>query len=84
VLQLGQLDLQLALVALRPQGKDVEDQRRTVDHAAIELALEVALLRGRDVVIEDDDVGLVQLATTRFHRPCPCRQNAGSGAWRLA
>src|SRR5262249_25553663 len=47
MLDLRELDLELALGAARPQREDVEDQARTVDDAALERALKVALLRSR-------------------------------------
>jgi hypothetical protein len=59
VLQLGQFDLQLALVALRALREDVEDQAGTVDHAHVEAPLQVTLLGGRQGVVEDDDLDLV-------------------------
>ena len=57
VLELRQLDLQLALEAARALREDVEDQRAAVDDLAAERLLEVALLCGRERVVEDDDVG---------------------------
>ncbi len=45
VLDLRELDLELALGASRAQREDVEDEARPVDDAALERALEVALLR---------------------------------------
>ena len=44
VLQLRQLDLQLALSGVGVRGEDVEDDRRPVDHRHAERLLEVALL----------------------------------------
>ncbi len=52
VLQLRQLDLQAALVRLRPAREDVEDQRRPVDDLHLQLALEVSLLGGRQLAID--------------------------------
>ena len=43
-------------------GEDVEDERDTVDDVAREQALEVALLRGREFVVEHDDVDVERLA----------------------
>ncbi len=57
VLELRQLDLELALRAVRALREDVEDQAGAVDDAAFERALEVALLRPGQRVIEDDEVG---------------------------
>ena len=36
--------------------KNVEDQLRSVDDSDFEFALEVTLLRGRQFIIEDDEV----------------------------
>src|SRR5690606_28051142 len=58
--ELGELHLQLAFVAARALGKDVEDERGAVDDHALQLALEVALLAWRQRVIEDHDVGAVR------------------------
>jgi hypothetical protein len=44
VLQLGQFDLQLAFVAARAQGKDVEDQAGAIDDPATPAPFQVALL----------------------------------------
>src|SRR5581483_3062525 len=57
VFELRELDLKLALVAARPLGEDVEDQLASVDDAELECVLEVALLRGSQVFVEDDEVG---------------------------
>ena len=56
VLELGELDLELALGAVRVAGEDVEDHRRAVDHRDAERLLEVALLAGRELVVAGDDV----------------------------
>ena len=65
VLQPRQLDLQLALVALRARAEDLEDQHRAVGDRHAEMALEVALLRRRQRLVEEHRLGLVQL------RPAP-------------
>jgi hypothetical protein len=44
VLQLRELDLELAFVAARALREDVEDQRVAIEHAAADQFLEVALL----------------------------------------
>jgi len=61
VLQLSQLDLQLAFVALRPQRENVQDQRNTIDHAHLDVALDIALLGGGQIVIEQDDFDIIGL-----------------------
>ena len=58
MLELRELDLQLAFGALRALREDVEDQADAIDDAALERALEVALLRAGQRVIEDDEVGV--------------------------
>src|SRR5687767_3246571 len=57
VLELGELDLELAFARLRATREDVEDQLRAIDDLAIEDAFEVAQLRGAQLVVEDHDVG---------------------------
>jgi hypothetical protein len=55
--KLRELHLQLALGAACAQRKDVEDEAGAIDHAALELLLEIALLHAGEGVIEDDEVG---------------------------
>src|SRR4029079_8419869 len=55
--ELGELDLRLALTALRVLGEDVEDQRGAVDGLDLELVLEVAQLAGCELTVEDHRVG---------------------------
>ena len=57
VLQLGQLDLGLALGALGVLGEDVEDQCGPVDHLDLDPILQVAQLRGRELAVTDHRVG---------------------------
>lgn len=61
MLQLGQFDLQLALVALGTQRKDVEDQCGTVDYPTLQHTLQIPLLGSRNVMIENDNIGFVEL-----------------------
>ena len=56
VLELGQLDLELAVPGRGALGEDVEDQLGAVDHAQVEALGEVARLGGREVVVEDHQV----------------------------
>ena len=58
VLELGELDLELALGAVGVAGEDVEDHRRAVDDRHAELLLEVALLARAELVVAGDDVGV--------------------------
>jgi hypothetical protein len=56
VLELRELDLQLALGGARVASEDVEDHGGPVDDRHAELLLEVALLARRELVVADDDV----------------------------
>ncbi len=58
VLELGQFDLQLALVTAGALGENVQDQAGTVDHAAAQDALQVALLDRAQGVVDQHQVGL--------------------------
>ena len=57
VLELGELDLQLALGAARVLGKDVENQLRSVDDAGLQQVLEAALLSGVELVVDQQRLG---------------------------
>jgi hypothetical protein len=61
VLELSQLDLELALGRVGVVGEDVEDHRRAVDHRDAESLLEIALLPRRELVIGRDHVGVRRL-----------------------
>ena len=58
VFELRQLHLQLALAGAGVAGKDVENQLRAVEHAAGQSGLKIAQLRGRKIVIEENQIGL--------------------------
>ena len=58
VLELRELDLELALGRAGVVGEDVEDDRRAVDHRHAELLLEVALLARQQLVVDRDQVGV--------------------------
>ena len=58
VLQLGQLDLQLAFVRAGALGEDVEDEPGAVDDAALGIFFQIALLHRRERVIDQDQVGV--------------------------
>ena len=62
VLELGQLDLQLAFAGARALGEDLEDQRGAVEQLALEDLLQVAALGAGQLVVEDDGVHLLLLA----------------------
>ena len=57
VLELCELDLELALGADRVLGEDVEDQLRAVDDACLEGVLEQPLLCRLELVVDDQHVG---------------------------
>ncbi len=56
VLQLGQLDLGLALAALGVLGEDVQDQRGAVDHLDLDHALKAAQLARAELAVADHRV----------------------------
>ena len=56
VLELGELDLEAALVGLGVEREDVEDQPAAVDDLDVEQLLEGALLGGRQLVVGDEEV----------------------------
>src|SRR5437016_5759664 len=56
MLQLSQLNLQLALARPGALRKYVENQRGAIENLAIEDLLEVAALRGRKFFVENDRV----------------------------
>ena len=58
VFKLRELHLELALAGAGVAGKDVEDELRAVEDAAGQRGLKVAQLRGRQVVVEEHQVGL--------------------------
>jgi len=55
VLVLRELDLEAAFARPGAPGEDVEDERRAVEDLGLEGVFEVALLRGAELVVEDDD-----------------------------
>jgi hypothetical protein len=56
VLELGELDLEAALVSLGVLGEDVEDEPAAVDDLDVEQALEGLLLARRQLVVGDEEV----------------------------
>ncbi len=55
--ELGEFHLQLALVGPGALGEDIENEARAVEDAALEGFFEVAFLTGREVMVEDDQIG---------------------------
>ena len=56
VLELGELDLEAALVRLGMEREDVEDEPAAVDDLDVQQALERLLLAGRELVVRDQQV----------------------------
>ena len=54
VLQAGQLDLELALMAARALGKDFQDQQSTVIDRQFQMTLQIALLGRAERLVEED------------------------------
>jgi hypothetical protein len=62
IIKLRQLDLELAFAAPRMARKNVENQLGAVNNAAVEAPLEIALLYGREIAVENDQGDLVGLS----------------------
>ena len=54
-LELGELDLHFSFVAARTLRENVEDQARAIDHTAVQALLEITLLYGRQIVVENGE-----------------------------
>ena len=65
MLQLRQLDLQFALPGAGALGEDVENQRRPVEHFALEHLLQVPVLCRRQFVVENDRINVLSPAVPR-------------------
>src|SRR5437879_8826036 len=59
MLQLLQLNLKLAFARPGALREDVENQRRAIEHFALESLFQVAALRGRKFVVEDDRIDIL-------------------------
>lgn len=59
MLQLGEFDLELALGAAGPLPEYIEDQFGAIEYSDLPQALKVALLDGRDFMIEKNQLGTV-------------------------
>jgi len=66
VLVLRQLHLEAALAGLGTFGEDVEDEGRAVEDLDVEGVFQMALLRGTELVVEDDD-GVVDSGALRLY-----------------
>lgn len=58
IFELGELNLQLAFVAARPLGEDVQDQLAAIDDSNLKRGFKITLLRGREIFIDDNQVGV--------------------------
>ena len=58
VFQLRELDLQLAFARPRAPREDVENELRAIDDLAADCLFDLPQLRRRQLVVEDDDVGV--------------------------
>ena len=65
VFELGQLNLQATLMCRRPAGEDIQDQGRAVNDLDVETPLQVALLGGREIAVDHDDV-VAKILLTRL------------------
>ena len=61
VVQLREFHLQLAFPGARAAREDIEDQLRAVEHLHVQRLFQIALLRGRQLAIENHHVGFVQV-----------------------
>ena len=65
VLELGQLDLKLALASASAMGKDVQDQCGTIQNFAVEYFLEVSALRRGKFVVKNNGIDICVMAMFR-------------------
>jgi hypothetical protein len=65
MLQLRQFHLHLAFVALRPLGKNIEDETGSVNDPDFQNLFKVALLCWRQRMIENDNVEVLVLVSMR-------------------
>jgi hypothetical protein len=68
VLQLGELNLELAFTGSRTLREDVENQLGTVNHAAVEYGLQIARLCRAQHMVDNDDGDVGGLAVGRHFR----------------
>ena len=60
MLQLGELNLQLALERSRPLGEDIKDKSGTIDYPTLQQAFEIAFLCRRELVVDQHHIGLMR------------------------
>ena len=81
ILQLRELDLQLAFVAAGALREDIENEAGAIDHTPIQRLLQIALLRRRERVIENDEFDVVRFAReTQFFGLAAADEHLGIGA----
>ena len=74
VLELRELHLHLGRGSARVRREDVEDDLAAVDYFGVDYLFQVPELRGAQVMVEDDDVGVERLRPCRVSgAPCLCR-----------
>ena len=56
--ELRQLDLELAVAGGRVLRENVEDELRAIDNAQLHACSQVARLRGRQVLVDDDEINV--------------------------
>ena len=69
MLQLRQLNLKLAFARPGALREDVENQRRAIEHFALENLFQVAALRGRKFVVKDDRIDILAPAMPAASQP---------------
>ncbi len=65
ILQLRQLDLQLAVLRLRALRKNIENQLRPIQNLPLENLLQIAALRGTQLIVENHRADVLLLAKLR-------------------
>src|SRR5437879_6345514 len=62
IIQLRQFDLQLPLAAAGMTGKNIEDELSAIDYAPSHFPLEIALLHGSELTVEDNQRRLARFS----------------------
>ncbi len=78
-----QFHLQTTFLGLRTGAENLQDQTGPVDHLALERALEIALLDGRECCIDDQKIDLVLFdAQRQLHRHAQAQSASPDAVWR--
>ena len=64
-MQLRQLNLQLAFISMRSLRKNIQNQRRAVEHTHAHSLLNVALLRRGQLIVENAKIDILLLHVER-------------------